>query len=229
MPKPSTRAAAPPRTAGGDQARTRLVRAIRAACGRLGIDDDERRALQQDLVGKASLTAMSIGELGRVLDQLNRDWNGPMAHRPHLGKIKALWWSLYWLGEVDGTDDRAISAFVKRQTGISSLRFLAHDRAPAVIEALKSWLERAGVEWPAPGLQARGLSSTPGSTTARAERLAVLEAIGQRIEDANLLPNGWLLHLHRENGLSGNSRYWNEAELDAAIRCLGLLWRELRS
>ena len=46
-------------------------------------------------------------------------------------------------------DDRALVAFVKRQTGIDHVRFVRHGAdAMKAIEALKGWLERAGgVDW----------------------------------------------------------------------------------
>lgn len=47
------------------------IRAIYAICRARGIDDDTRRALQQRLTGKASLSDMSFEDVSRVLDHLN--------------------------------------------------------------------------------------------------------------------------------------------------------------
>ena len=136
--------------AGADQMarynRSKLIGAVRSACKRLGIEDDDRKALQLERTGKRSMSDMSIAELGDLLTHFNRDWKLP--DRPVSGKVRALWWSLYWLGAHDRPDDEALGAFVKRQTGIAHLRFLDHRQAPAVIEALKSWLTRIGVTWP---------------------------------------------------------------------------------
>jgi hypothetical protein len=84
-----------------------------------------------------------------LLDRFNRGWKGPSGHRAHSGKVRALWWTLYWLGAVDSPNDRAIDAFVERQSGVSALRFLDSRQAHAVIEALKAWAARSGVDWPA--------------------------------------------------------------------------------
>lgn len=76
-------------------------RAILAACGSKGldIDDDERHALQVAVVGKTSLTAMTLPELDRLLDHLNSLTGGgahqtgkpaDVATNPQLQKIEAL-------------------------------------------------------------------------------------------------------------------------------------------
>jgi hypothetical protein len=65
------------------------------------------------------------------------------------GKLQALWIAGWNLGLVRDRDDRALLAFVKRQTGIDHTRFLRHGQdAMKAIEALKGWLERSGgVDW----------------------------------------------------------------------------------
>lgn len=161
--------------------RTRLYRAVHAACRQNGLDDDDRKAMQVEICGKASLSDMTPAEIARMLDRLNRNSKAPAGHRAHIGKIRALWWSLYWLGKVESSDDRAIGAFVKRQTGINALRFVDHKSAPAVIEALKSWLERAGVVWPDPANIARIGAMNPGFTATHGDRIAVLRAINARL------------------------------------------------
>ena len=183
-------------------ARTRKMRAVLAACRRLGIDQDARRELQRDVTGQLSMASMDEAELGRLLDHLNRDWRGTNPARPHVAKIKALWWSLYWIGAIDEPADHALSAFVKRQTGIAALRFLDHRNAFSVIEALKGWLAREGVAWPAEG-EDRGT----------AERRAVLAAIRRKLESA---------------GRTVIIDVTHPAQLDDAIRALGKQWRAAR-
>lgn len=161
--------------------RTRMYRAVHAACRKNGLDDDDRKALQVELFGKASLSDMTVAEIARLLDRLNRNSKAPAGHRAHVGKIRALWWSLFWLGEVESSDDRSIGAFVKRQTGINALRFVDHKSAPAVIEAMKSWLARAGVTWPDPANIARIATMNPGFTATHGDRIAVLRAINARL------------------------------------------------
>ncbi len=74
-------------------------RAIFAACSDLGMDEEDRHALQRSLIGKESLSAMSLPELDTLLDHLNRRSRGA-AHfegapagldsDPQLQKIEAL-------------------------------------------------------------------------------------------------------------------------------------------
>ncbi len=202
------------RTAGGKaESRTALIRAVRAACRAQGIEDDDRRAMQLEITGKASLGAMTPAEIGRVLDRLNRNRAAPLAHRAHIGKIRALWWSLYWLGAVDEPNARALDAFVKRQTGRSALRFVDHRQAAPVIEALKAWCAREGVEWPLAG-------------DVRADRRAVLDALWRRRCDQARMP-----HLADKRGLGivvgpllgdrPDPDEWTAHELDAAIKGVG--------
>lgn len=52
------------------------IKAINTACGKLGIARDERHALQLQITGKTSLTAMALPELDDVLSHLNRIGKG---------------------------------------------------------------------------------------------------------------------------------------------------------
>ena len=207
------------RTAEGkSDSRNALIRAVRAACRAQGIEDDDRRALQLELTRKASLGQMTPAEIGKVLDHLNRNRKAPMAHRPHVAKIRALWWSLYWLGAIDQPTEKALNAFVKRQTGRSALRFLDARAAASVIEALKGMAAREGVAWPEAGATGDG---------AVAERRAVLDALWcKRCQAANRMDIANTVGLGINVGpLLGADRpnpdEWSAHELDLAMRYVG--------
>lgn len=227
MAKPATASRTRRRSGSVTDSRSKLIIAIRAACRRKGLDDDDRRALQREATGKASLSDMTPAELGRFLDHLNRDWRGPSDNgRAHLGKIRALWWSLYWLGEIDRPDDEALTVFVKRQTGIEHLRFLDHMKAPSVIEALKSWLQRSGVTWWGPeeiALRKPGapIGSPVTITPQQADRHAVLEAIGNALRQRGRLREQLCNEARAWLGLSGSLYAASTVQLDAAIREFG--------
>jgi len=198
------------RTAEGKaDSRRKLMGAIRAACARHGLDDDARRDVQIGVTGKASMKDMDLAELGKVLDRLNRDWKGPQGHRAHIGKIRALWWTLYWLGATDDTRDRTIDTFVRRQTGIAALRFLDHTKAASVIEALKSWAGREGVEWP----------PTPDLLS---DRRAVVAAIWRALRERRIVgqvePGGYAASAI---DVGDDPAKWTAHELDAVIKLLG--------
>jgi phage gp16-like protein len=72
-----------------------------------------------------------------------------------IAKMRALWLSLYHLGAVEDPGDSALEAFAERQTkaangvGIAKLAWLPPQDAFRVIEALKHWATREGVDWSA--------------------------------------------------------------------------------
>lgn len=206
-----------------------MIRAIRAACNRLGIDDDERRAIVLDRTGRRSLSDCTPGELGRLLDHFNRDWRREAAPRPHIAKIRALWWSLYWLGAIHRPDDEALSSFVKRQGAAAHLRFVGAASAAVVIEALKAWLERENVHWWADeDVRSVAQESTAATAFSRAnaDRLAVLDALLSRLKARRVLewPETYMM-----NAVSRSVEtlpfQLTVVELDAAIRALGKAWR----
>ena len=219
------------RTAEGKaDSRRRLMGAVHAAAKRQGLDEDDRRALQLEVTGKGSLTELTLPEIGRVLDRLNANRPAPSGDRRHLPKVKALWWSLYWLGAVDRPDEAALTAFVKRQTGIERLSFLGHRQAPAVIEALKSWLAREDVRWPDAGRVTEAAGWSPSIAPATLERWAVLAAIERKLRELGQLGplTAWFDYLAPALKATTNHHHWTDRELDEGIRILGKkLRREL--
>ncbi len=209
--------------ASGSDPRTRKIRAIMAACNRLGLDEDARRDRIEQISGQRSLSGLTDAQLGKLLDGLNGGWKAGRADRPHLGKIRALWWTLYWLGEIDEPGDAALNAFVKRQTGLASLRFVDHRHANSVIEALKAIATRAGVMWPTDA-DVRALEgSIPGVSQASADRIAVLQRLDHLCADRVMV---YPIELaRREIGSRANMHHWSEREMDEAIRFLGQRWR----
>lgn len=186
--------------------RRRMIGAVRAACQRQGLADDDRRALQAEITGKASLADMDVADLGRVLDRLNRGRHGGEP-RAVAGKVRALWWTLYWLGAVDDPNDRALDAFVRRQAGVDALRFLDHRQAHAVIEALKGWAAREGVAW--------DVAHDP-----LADRRAVVAALWERLRPTATDTLETALLAAAGTPAPTDARQW-----DAAIRALGKRWR----
>src|SRR5205085_10215175 len=194
---------------GRSDSRTKLNGAVRAACRRLRISDDDRKAIQKEVTGKASMSDMTLAEIGQVLDRLNRDYKGPMGHRAHVGKIRALWWTLYWLGGVDQPNDAALDSFVARQTGKERIQFLGPREAFRVIEAMKKWAEREGVAWPDQAqLKALQLTS-PGLDLPRLERHTVLDAIAAKLREHRVLHAGHLGYCEKALGLPVNHWSWD--------------------
>ena len=133
-----------------------IIAAIYVRRRELCLDDETARDIYERETGKRSLMAMSEVErkkvlrafedkgINRTLKRSRKGLTGPYAK-----KLQALWIAGWNLGLVRNRDDRALLAFVKRQTGLEHTQFL-HDAANAkrVIEALKAWLAReGGVDW----------------------------------------------------------------------------------
>lgn len=139
-------------------ATTSMISTIHVLKAKAKFDDDTYRDfLARRAGGKRSAKELTTSEAGRVIEDL-RSAAGEAGIRGAVagldsaigGKLRALWIAGYNLGIVRDRTDRAMLAFLQRQTGVSHTRFLQDPRAgSAAIEGLKSWLERAGgVDWP---------------------------------------------------------------------------------
>ncbi len=215
------------RSSAPSDARTRKMRAVLAACRRLGLDDEARREIQLEVTREPSMATMSEQQLGQLLDHLNRDWKGSNPSRPHVAKIKALWWSLYWLGAIEEPADRALSAFVKRQTGVSALRFLDHRSAYSVIEALKSWLEREGVTWKSDAEITDLASAWPERGRQEWDRWSIIHRLAQRMFALDIVHDAEQ-YAARALGIVDHPMRWSPRQLDEVIQLLGRKWRAER-
>lgn len=135
---------------------SKSIAAIHVAKKQLGLDEETYRAALLEATGKASSSAMTEAERQKALEHFRqKGFKGAATGRrkPLEGrfapKLQALWIAGWNLGLVRDRDDRALIAFVKRQTGIDHVRFLRHGQdATKAVEALKGWLERSGgVAW----------------------------------------------------------------------------------
>lgn len=132
--------------------------AIHVGLKQLGIVEDDARDLYERMTGKRSLREMNPREHEAVASELRRLGAGRKGaskgarkslQGPFAKKLQALWIAGWNLGIVRDRDDRALLAFVRRQTAIEDTRFL-RDAADArrAVEALKGWIAReAKVDW----------------------------------------------------------------------------------
>lgn len=129
----------------------KLIQLIHVAKSKLGLDDATYRDLVRSFSGgKDSSKALGISQLEAILDHLRaRGFKETKTYRgkalendPQSQKIRSLWLELKDAGELADSSEEALAAFVKRQTGVESLRWLDSWQASAVIESLKKWIER---------------------------------------------------------------------------------------
>lgn len=140
----------------------RLKTLIHVGCKELGLDAEARKDLQLSVVGKPSLNEMTGPELEAVLDRLKADGFKPRskgrskrgkAPRADLRLIHVLWRELGNAGHLERPDRDGLNAFIRAQFGASwgsvpaDIDMLRDGpKINAVIEALKSWCRRAGIE-----------------------------------------------------------------------------------
>lgn len=124
--------------------------AIHVGVRQLGLDEDAAREMYARVTGKRSLREMSEGERRRVVEHLRATGFKAVSgasRKPLSGRyapiLQALWISAWNLGIVRSRDDKALIAFVARQTSIAHLSWVRdRDDAMKAIEALKSWMRR---------------------------------------------------------------------------------------
>lgn len=135
-------------------ARKGAIGVVHVAKAQLGMDEATYRGLLARVAGgKESCAAMSLSELDAVLAEMKRLGfkKAPPARagrerlpdEPHHRKVRALWLELHQAGAVKNPSEASLDRWVKRQCQVDSLRFVDADRAQALIEALKRWLQRA--------------------------------------------------------------------------------------
>ncbi|WP_051356904.1 regulatory protein GemA [Azorhizobium doebereinerae] len=170
------------------------ISAIHAAKARLGLDEDSYRHVLEAVTGKRSAKQLSAGEAGSVIERF-KVWTNPVTpadqgapaasgalrlEGSYAGVCRALWIAVYNLGLANDRTDRALVAFVTRQTGIAHLNWVREGTdAARVIEALKSWIAReAGVAWDAD----KSLLSAASLSLMRWRKLEIIRAQIRRLE-----------------------------------------------
>lgn len=132
----------------------RLIQLIHIARNDLQMDEDTYRQMLQGLTGKASTKGMDMTQLNRVLESMKKKGfrikpagkakSGiPLDSHPQSKKIRALWLEMADAGVIRDRSEKALTLWVKRETGISALCWLNAEQASSVIEKLKKWQRRA--------------------------------------------------------------------------------------
>ena len=139
------------------------IGAIHAVQNKLGIKGEDAESLKIAVVGVASSKDMTEAQRARYLahlrgiEKLREMQQQPRSrgavHRSandaqddRWTKARALWKLLATAGQVRADTDEALLAYVRRQTHVDSWRFLNGHQINTVIESLKRWCRRVGVE-----------------------------------------------------------------------------------
>lgn len=139
-----------------------LQKLVHVGCRELGLDADTRRDLQLVSTGKPSMAGMSEADLNKVVGELKkrgfRPKSGtsakrPASDRPDIRFCHVMWRLLHEAGVAKVAGAKGLNAFVRSRfektwghvpLDIDHLREPAQIRA--VVEALKDWCARAGVD-----------------------------------------------------------------------------------
>ena len=128
------------------------IAAIHTLKGKLGLSDDDYRALLVNLTGKNSSKALGAKEQARVRDHMQalgerlgvlvptrrRSFaQNRAAASPRERKVWALWNQLHRDGMIQNHSAPALNAWVKRQVGVDALRFCNTAQLDSCIEGLK--------------------------------------------------------------------------------------------
>lgn len=141
--------------------------------------DDDWRDIVERVTGKRSTRDLMPKDLRALLTELDRLLGGkeapskgrrkPSIGGPYASKLQALWIGCWNLGLIAERDDKALIAFVKRQTGIDNPTWMLDaEDARKVIEAMKAMMARRGVRWSFTKLD-RPFVTLPGYQIAQAQ------------------------------------------------------------
>lgn len=117
-----------------------LIKAIQTGRRKLGLTDEEYRALLEGVSGKRSTKELNAYQLKETLRRM-REAGFHSATDPQLRKIKSLWFSMYDEGVVRSKTDQSIAAYIRRITRKATNECTVKD-LQRVIETLKQWIDR---------------------------------------------------------------------------------------
>lgn len=135
--------------------RIRLIRLVHVAKRELQMDDDAYRSILAAKFQKESAADLGLLELEALVKHMKicgfKVKRSPKTRRLatdlQSSKIRALWLLLHKAGVVRDSSEKALASFVKRMTKVEALQWLNSEQASRVIEELKKWLKREGVEY----------------------------------------------------------------------------------
>lgn len=133
---------------------------IHIAKKEMALHDDDYRAILQRVTGQTSAKGLSDRQAGALLEEFKRlGWKPSVikggkasaptakakpADSPVAKKARALWISLWQLGAIRDSSEKALEVFAKRQLKCDHLVWADQQQIYKLIEALKAMAERHG-------------------------------------------------------------------------------------
>jgi phage gp16-like protein len=126
---------------------------INIACKQLGIDKYDIIADRYGIESTKQLThqqtfdlMLHFKALGWQPTRKKNSKASPKYKDAAMRKVVAIWITLYQKNVVKNPSDKALQAFVKRQTGMETLLWCDRAQVRDLIETLKQWAIREGVD-----------------------------------------------------------------------------------
>ena len=132
-----------------------LIKLIHVAKTKLGLEDDVYRDILESTTGKTSSKLLTPAQLEAVLDRLkqlgfevesNKTGVKNLADDAQSKLIRHLWLQLYHAGQVKNGSEKALAKFIENRVKVSALQFLSTESADMVINHLRQWCKRCGIE-----------------------------------------------------------------------------------
>lgn len=117
-----------------------LIKAIQTGRRKLGLTEEEYRALLEGVSGKTSTKELTAYQLKEVLQRMRKAGFHTVAD-PQLRKIRSLWFGMYDAGIVKSKTEQAIAAYIRRITK-KTVSACDVKELQRVIETLKQWIDR---------------------------------------------------------------------------------------
>ncbi|MBD0491386.1 regulatory protein GemA [Acinetobacter baumannii] len=120
------------------------------------LDDELYRDILISTTGKTSSKDLNLAQLEAVLDRMKqlgfvvdskpKSEVKNLASDPQSKLIRHLWLQLHAAGQVRNKDEKALAKFVENKVGVSALQFLSSHHADMIINHLRQWCKRCGIE-----------------------------------------------------------------------------------
>lgn len=133
-----------------------MIAKVHIARKDLALDDTTYRALLVRVTGQESCAKMNNGQLSKILDEFKRlGWKAKrprksgqrkMADDAQSRMVRGMWITLHQHGLVRDASEEALAAYVKRMTGIEDLAWLNEAQVSKVINGLRAWVQREGLD-----------------------------------------------------------------------------------
>lgn len=136
--------------------KSKLIQLIHIGKSQLGLDDELYREVLESCTGKTSSKLLSIPQLEAVLDRLkqlgfevdskNKTGVKNLASDDQSKLIRHLWLRLHEAGAIKNGSELALAKFVENRLGVSALQFLSTEHAGMIINHLRQWCNRLGLD-----------------------------------------------------------------------------------